>query len=970
MEGYAMGRAERNADEMASADRALLLVGPGPVALGQGPVLQHIAARGCRHLRRKGMRVLVVEDNPATLMDLEGEEGDLFLEPPAPEVIERVVAAGGASSISFGFSGRRGWLLALRMAGEGWYDHMGLRPPAYEDRVLWLCGDRSLLRETLEARGIGNPAFRAAGNMREGQEAAEELGFPLLVRPHFSSGGWGSGLAYNREEYPLLLGEALRESPTGEVLVEEALLGWRKFIVLVLRDGEGEFRAAGVIEQAEALPTHEEDAVLICPPASAGREGTYALEEMAREVAAALDLVGVAEIKLAVAPGWENLYVIDVNPRPWRNMPLLETLLGEDLLRLHLDLAMGEKLASGVSRMSGPGACAVAVPRSAFPQEKGDEGCRPLGCISMGRRLYFGGEAAAAADAALRDMRSTGGERSGAVSQSSLAALRRLASRASSGHAGGNPAAPGTEAEPFCFSRAAKEKAGEGLLILAGECEGPGGGYEEEVNSYLALRACMDMGIRAGFYTPDHNLALLAAEDADAVWIGPLEPEKVAEAAACIRANRIVPQFGGMSAMACAEELAEGGVETLGWEGIGACLDGRVVLERLRSAEVEVADFAFTFRREDAEDVLAGESLPMLATVVGGRGERVRRLIYSEEDGRDFLLEFGNEEIVWRSIWEEAQEVQVEAVRWPGGHLALLWEQVDEKGISNCDGLAVFPTRFLTSEQSQRVLGLTSRAMQAMGWLGNQSLRILIGGEKARLWEMTAGSSPNLPFLSRSCSLPLAAMGMLSLAGRTPEAGEPVADRNAVRAPLVPYGIIAASDILPSPQRRSTGSVLGMAYDPDVALAKAFWGEGLKPRPGSRVFLSVANREKRRAVFLARELEEMGYVIMATRGTANALRSSGMKVEPVRKLREGRPNILDFIRNGAVDMVINIPRGRSPHSDGFYIRAASARHGIPCVTDMEVALALARGLREAEPGAWEVLALREHRLSRPVVKGR
>jgi carbamoyl-phosphate synthase large subunit len=210
---------------------------------------------------------------------------------------------------------------------------------------------------------------------------------------------------------------------------------------------------------------------------------------------------------------------------------------------------------------------------------------------------------------------------------------------------------------------------------------------------------------------------------------------------------------------------------------------------------------------------------------------------------------------------------------------------------------------------------------------------------------------------------------MMALGGRNIAIEEACACCSAVRAPLIPFGVIAGSDILPSPQRRSTGAVMGMAKDPGVALAKALWSQGLRPQPGGRAFLSVANREKRRAVLLARELLEAGYILMATRGTAHALEAAGIRVETVNKLREGRPNILDLIRNGRVGLVVNIPRGKHPHSDGFYIRAASVRHGTPCITNMEVALALARGLRQADPPAWEVRPLDAYGRPKHEVRG-
>lgn len=941
------------------------MLGPGPVTLDQGTSLQFTAARGCRRLRETGHRVVVLEDNPCTLMDLGGDEGDLYVEPPAPEVIEKVIEACGARSVWYGLAGRRGWTLALRLAGEGFYERLGISAPDIDDRALWACGDRSLLRESLEAWGIANPAFRAAASPREGQEAAEALGFPLVVRPHFSSGGWGAGVAYNQEEYPMLLEEALRESLTGEVLVEEALVGWRGYTAVVLRDASGDSYLPGVVEQLDPLPLHDEDAVTVYPALHAGREEIYALTEMAREAAVCLDLVGLVEVKLAAAPGWEALYVLDVNPRPSRSMPLLEAALGADLLDLHLGLAQGRPLPRELKgpRDAAGDAAMVAVPRPLCRREGGSEGVPSLGCRSVGKRVYLGSDMGAVISLALDELRHEEGREGDAAPGALLRSARRRAAAGGASRAGG--AAGG-----YRIFRVADGAMGAGVMFLGGDGEGPGGGLEEEFNCHRAMSAWREAGNGAVIYTADAGSALLARGEAEAVWLGPMRAEEVARAAAAAGTEGLVPHFGGASAMSCAAALAGMGTRILCWKDMERCSSERLVLESLREAGLPVVDFDVSSGWDEGVASLRCGGFPKLASVTSGGKEILQRLIYAEEDGRDLLREYPGGEVLWRTVREEVHEIQVEAVAGlRGGDLVLLWEQVDEAGICSSDGLAVYPPRYVTSEQSARADGLAREVIGEMGWRGNLSMRIFLQNGDARVWDARLGPSPNLPFLSRASSLDLAACGMTAIGGRGAEQPVPATGRNAVRAPLIPFGLIAASDILPSPQRRSTGAVLGVAADPAVALAKAFWSEGLKPHPGGRAFLSVANREKRRAVFLARELQEMGYFLMATRGTANALTSADIEVERVHKLREGRPNILDHIRNGRVDLVINIPRGKFPHSDGFYIRAASARFGIPCVTDMEMAMALARGLRGADPHAWDVRPLRDHGRSRHGAKG-
>ncbi len=954
---------------MGEREGADLVIGPGPVTHAQGPAFQYIAARGCALLRRQGRRVLVLEDNPATLMD-EGDGGDLFVEPPAVEVVQRIVERAEVDTIWHGLGGRRGWLLALRLARESWYEESGIRAPGTDDHTLWLCGDRSLLRETLEAAGIPNPPFHAAGSLREGQAAADALGFPLVVRPHFSCGGWGAGLAFNLEEYPALLEEAMRQSMTGEVLVEKALEGWHKFIAVVLRDAGGKTAVPGIFEQQEPLPAHDEDAVLFYPPRRGGGEGLYALQEMARKVAEVMELLGLAEIKLAVSPAWEDLYVIDVNPRPWRTMPLLEAALGMDLLSAHFGLITGRILTREQTGMSMSPArwSVVAVPARPAADESAGEGYVSLSCRSMGRAFFAAEDTATAARRAVEAMRGCAGH-AGSAATGALEDLIRLCRDGRKGGHGASLQASGGYTGPLCLSRAAEVEHAQGVMLLGADNTGPAGGYEANFNCIQAIRARRKEGRASVLYTPDPGFATFAANEADAVFLGPLRARDIDRAASMLGIGRFVAHFGGRAAMEAAMSLAAAGREVWGREALES--EGRLwkALSAIRSCGLQVVDFTLSDGQDSARAVLERGDFPLLATVEQADEASVQRTVYSLEDGEAFLAEYGAKRILWRPLREEAQEVMVEAVATDRGHVALLWEQVEAAGLHSADGLAVYPPRYLTTEQSRKALDLARQAMDVLAWRGNLSMRIHLSDGDINIWSISPGTSANLPFLYRSSSLPLAAMGMLALEGEGFEMPRAAECCSTVRVPLIPFGLIAASDILPSPQRRSTGAVMGMAGDPGIALAKALWSQGLRPQPGGKAFLSVANREKRRVLMLARELQEAGYIIMATRGTAHALAAAGLRVETVKKLREGRPNVLDLIRNGQVGLVVNVPRGKHPHSDGFYIREASVRHGIPCITNMEVALALSRGLRQADPVAWDMCELGAYAAPRRGVGG-
>ncbi|MBC7246649.1 MAG: ATP-grasp domain-containing protein [Actinobacteria bacterium] len=997
-------------------DRVALVVGPGPVTLQEGTCVQYMAARLCRYLHERGYRVVVLEDNPATLMDAWEEVEGIYVEPPLPEVVLQAAEKAGAASVWLGMAGRRGWELFKALAAEGAPERLGISVPDVDDRVLWLCGDRGLLRETLEERGFSNPAFRSVDSVHEGQRAAAELSFPLVVRPHFSCGGWGAGIAYNGEELPAVLEEALRESPAGEALVEESLAGYRKYVVVLLRDADGECRVAGTCEQLEPLPLHEEDAVLVVPPATAD-EGVYALHEAAREAADALGLVGVAEVKIAVSAGWEDLYVLDVNPRPWRTTPLVEVALGRDLLRTHLDLLLGGGHAAGsLASPQGPRGVIVSLPRFFYAEEEG-EGCIHLRCRAVGRTILAGKTTEEAAAAALRYLVLEGrgkgwGEGWLRSTEGLLSALlhRPAAYRRRSGGtvAGGGflppragapdvpeeaPAAggvtggryegtvegcgdtgPGTvggaqvesrmealsgsppsRGYPLCLVRRPAGAPGEGkrgIMVLGGDNGVPGGGHER---NFAALRAALTAarnGIAASLYACDASFALLAVEAVDAVFLGPLSPGGVVEAVRGAAADALCCQFAGEEGLRCGVAVREGG------EGV-ALLEQEVAAPEdtglAQWAHRGVRTVPFAAGRGEARAFLKRCAFPVLADAAPPGGPARRRIIFSEEEGEGFLSRCGDDRVLLRQLSEEAQEVLVEAVAAHGEARALLiWEKLEDKGTASSEGLAVFPPLHLTSHQAEAAERLAREVISRLPWRGNLSMRMLIADGDALLLDITPGASRETPFLARASGLPLPEMGMEALLGKG-EARLPAReDACAWRCPETPLGIIAAEDIIPEAGERSTGSRVVMAKNISLALAKLHVAQGILPRPGGRVFLSVADREKRRVVLLARELREAGYRLAATRGTARTLKAAGMPVKVVNKLQEGRPNALDLMRNGEIQLVINVPRGRKPKSDGFYIREDAARHGIPCITDMEVAMALVRGLRVCGAAGWDM----------------
>ncbi len=929
---------------MAGGDSVALVLGPGAAASSHGGWRRWQAARLCASLRSMGIKVLALDDDPCTLMDMGAAKDDLYIEPPLPEVVEVIVRRRGVTSIWYGVGGRRAGALAARMSARGMHQRLGVTTPDWDDRAWWTCGDRSLLREALENAGIANPRSYAVRHVGEGQAAADRLGFPLVARPHFSTGARGAGIAYNREDYLGLLEEAMRESLTGEALVEEYLEGWSKYVVVAMRDAFGDSCAVGIAEQLSALLRHEGDALLMTPPRCAGSESAYALEEMALRVAEVAGLTGVFEVKLAVSPAWEEIYVVDVNPVCGAGLPLQEILSGRDLVRAQAMIAMGREVKQvwGKGGYGGKKACIMALPLTDEDKAGEGEGYISLECRSPAWWVSLAESPADAAAKALRDLREM--VERGSTRAMDEFALRRIEAIASTKTPGNKDESRERGSTPtyFCLARPTQGGLEDGLMFLGGSPREEGG-RERQVACARAMLAAKAMGFKVALYSPDAAFALLGASLADAVYLGGLEPGAVKAAATGLGMRRIVAHFGGREAAECAFEAGRNGISVAGVEDLADMMQPHLALERLKAAGIPVV--AFRLGGGEVCEALDNLDFPLHAVAMGDKRRGRCGIAYTHDELRGLAERLGGRAL-WRHLCEEAGVVRVEAVGGTEGCVtALLWESLQSIGSSVAEGMAVYPPASLTSEQKRRVEELARAAVKALGWKGNLSLRVVLDDQGMQIWGAEPTASEDLAFMETASMMPLSRLGVCALLGAGCGHEELGPTRVTVRLPFPPSGGLSETDILPCSLRRCEGTVMGTASDFGKALSKTLLSLGMRPRPGGNALLSVANREKRKAVLLARELMEAGYHIMATRGTAHTLKAAGIEVRTVNKLREGRPNILDHIRNGEVSLVVNIPRGRYPHCDGFYIRDAAVRHGVPCVTDMGSAMALVMGLR-------------------------
>lgn len=957
----------------------VLVLGTGPLAPECGTAAAYSSWKAADALGREGFLIIGLDSSDTSLLTLPGTCSCFFLEPLAVESVVAVIEQEKPAFLAGYSSGLRGMLLSAELFKGGYLKRAGCRMLGPSVQIIHRTQDRALFKEVLMDADLFVPRFASVTSLEEGIRAMRKVGFPMVIRPHYAAGGRGSARACNQEEFLSMLMAALRQSPVCEATVEEDLSGWREFTCVVARDFQGSKALLGMVEQLEPAGMHGGDSLWICPPRSMGGELEYFVKEVAGKIAEILEVRGVLELEILVHPRLEEVYVSEAHPGPGQTGLFLQFFSGCDAAEIDIHLARGRRLEEIALPQGGRGTVAIRLPfigRAVY----GEGLCLGMERYSVGEWMVWGKDLEEASrrlrdfimDLPKSDVSTDDGIegfemlppvyklRRAWISGERLARISRNLPEwfSSLFRENGETFKSPFFHLPFDSSSSGVESSGgeagtRKAILLGGEPHHPGRGAEADINATKALLALRDMGGEPALYGENPLLALLAYALGFTVFLGPLEAEAVATLVREVGDGRVFTQYGGESALALTPEL----------NGKGCVIPG---------LSSEPLFFRASFLREQrlfvegAPQIIAEEEMesleramewaqqmgyPHIAYARGPRGPVRTSILYSPEDLRSFYREkvqpYGSR-MTLRPLYEDAVVVLAEMLVLPEGALLLgMAQNLEDAGVAADDCMISVPPLALTQDQVGKVEEFALRIAGELGVLGNLRMRIALCGEDPRLEEIYLGASATLPLLSLVGGWPAQEWGVRAACGIRVDLDEInrwPSGRMCVRRTILPSRRAGEEDVLPVSERRSLGSLAGSGSDLGAAFAKVYSRELDSLRSEGSIFISVANRDKRAAVMMVKELAAAGFTILATEGTAEALRRGGVEVVEVKKLREGRPNVLDYIRNGEVDLIVNTPRGKGPRSDGFYIRSAAARYGIPCMTNMRAATLLVEAL--------------------------
>ncbi len=1013
----------------------ILLIGSGPIVIGQAAEFDYSGTQACRVLMEEGYEVVLVNSNPATIMTDPEVATTTYVEPLLPRTIAQVIEREQPDALLPTLGGQTALNLAKALHEDGTLEHHGVELIGADYEAIDRAEDRERFRETMTGAGLRVPRSAIAHTVGDARAALSDIGLPFIVRPAFTLGGKGGGVVRTEADIERVVGRGLKASPIGQVLLEESVLGWGEFELEVMRDVSDNVVIICSIENLDPMGVHTGDSVCVAPQQTLTDKQYQALRDQAITVIRAVGVeTGGSNVQFAVNRETDEIVVIEMNPRVSRSSALASKATGFPIAKIAARLAVGYTLqeipnditqATPASFEPAIDYCVVKWPRFAFEKFPGAESGLTTHMKSVGEAMAIGrtfqqafGKAlrsreldslpkSPAADAALMELvAKPGPERFDHV----LEALRRgvdpdeiqrrtdidpwfltelgeLVADPAAAFAGERTfksvdtcAAEFAARTPYYYSgwerpgpNGAEGEVERGerpsVVILGSGPNRIGQGIEFDYCCVHAAQTVRELGRDAVMVNCNPETVSTDYDTSDRLYFEPLTLEDVLGVCGVEKPEGVIVQFGGQTPLKLAAGLHDAGVPILGTDinAIDLAEDRSRFGPLLDRLGYKAPPYATASSESEALEIAPEVGFPLLVRPSYVLGGRAMEIVYSVAGLGDYLDRVGTQEgnlIYLDRFLEDSIEVDVDALCdgtdvWIAG----IMQHVEEAGIHSGDSACVLPPHALGDEMLNLISEQTSGIAKALGVVGLINVQFAIHDDGLHVIEANPRASRTVPFVSKAIGLPIAKLACRVMLG------EPIADLDlpedttnghvCVKEVVLPFDRFTGADALLGPEMRSTGEVMGIARDFPTAFAKAQAAAGARLPQNGTVFLTVADHDKPAATGIATTLHDLGFDIVATHGTAQALQRMGIPAKPINKIGEGSPHVVDWIERGEVDLVINTPVGTGARTDGYEIRSAAIARGIPCITTMSGGIAAARAIaaaRRSEPG---VLSLQE-----------
>ena len=1015
----------------------ILLIGSGPIVIGQAAEFDYSGTQACKVLREEGYEVVLVNSNPATIMTDPEFADRTYIEPLLPDVVARIIERERPDALLPTLGGQTALNLAKALHDDGTLERLDVELIGADYEAIHRAEDRDAFRRTMEAAGLRVPWSLIAESVSDAEAALADgsLSLPAIIRPAFTMGGHGGGAAGTATELRQIVSEGLAASPINQVLVEESVLGWGEFELELMRDRNDNVIVVCSIENIDPMGVHTGDSVTVAPAQTLTDPLYQELRDQALTVIRAVGVeTGGSNVQFAVSPESGEIVVIEMNPRVSRSSALASKATGFPIAKIAARLAVGytlDEIPNDITRAT-PAAfeptidyVVTKIPRFAFEKFPGSEGKLTTHMKSVGESMAIGRtfresfakamrsrelDAAAevpSSDAELLErLQTPSSDRfdlivaalGRGVSVEAVHAstaidrwwLRELQLLATDGDGTGgldrvyrsvDTCAAEFEARtPYFYSgherRASGPVAGEevragerpSVVILGSGPNRIGQGIEFDYCCVHAAMTVRESGRDAVMINCNPETVSTDYDTSDRLYFEPLTATDVLAVIERERPEGVIVQFGGQTPLRLAQALEDAGVRLLGTpvDAIDLAEDRGRFGALLQELDVAHPPYGTALSAEEAVEIAAEVGFPLLVRPSYVLGGRAMEICYSGDDLARYLDQYvkasPEHPLLLDRFLEDAIEVDVDAL-CDGTECALagVMQHVEEAGVHSGDSACVLPPMSLGEGMLRQIEETTAEIALALGVVGLINIQFAVAAGELYVIEANPRASRTVPFVSKAVGAPIAKLACrLMLGERLADLDLPTMPSGhvSVKEAVMPFSRFSGADTVLGPEMKSTGEVMGVAADFPTAFGKAQAAAGMRLPDSGTVFITVTDADKAAATQVAARFCDLGFRIVATAGTAQAISRMGVPVEPIDKIAEGSPNVVDYIEAGEVDIVINTPTGSGARADGYEIRSAATRRGIPCITTMTGASAAARAIG-AGRGETEVRSLQE-----------
>jgi len=1019
----------------------ILILGSGPIVIGQAAEFDYSGVQACKVLREEGYEIVLVNSNPATIMTDPEFADATYVEPLLPGPVAQVIEKERPDALLPTLGGQTALNLAKALHEDGTLERFGVELIGANYDAINTAEDRELFQQAMAKAGLKMPANAIATTIEEAEAARERIGLPAIVRPAFTLGGRGGGIARTEDEYRTIVSRGLAASPITQVLIDQSVIGWGEFELEVMRDHNDNVVIVCSIENLDPMGVHTGDSVTVAPQQTLTDRLYNKLRDQAMACIRAVGVeTGGSNVQFAVNPETEEILVIEMNPRVSRSSALASKATGFPIAKIAARLAVGyslEEIPNDITRVT-PASFEPAIdyvvvkwPRFAFEKFMGANAELSTHMKSVGEAMAIGRTFSQAFLKAMRSRELDAPPRLDALERADLltmldrpasdrfdvilAAFRKEAtieeihtktfidpwflrelqavaldpnapfSGVRTYKAVDTCAAEFAAETPYFYSAWEREAAdevrrgdNESVVILGAGPNRIGQGIEFDYCCVHAAMTVRESGRDAVMINCNPETVSTDYDTSDRLYFEPLTLEDVLGVIAIEQPKGVIVQFGGQTPLRLAHGLQQAGVTILGTsvDSIDLAEErGRFgdLLERLG---YKAPPYATAETIEGALD--AGESVgyPLLVRPSYVLGGRAMEIVYSRDGLADYLTRHARDgrDIFLDRFLENAIEVDVDALCdgesvWVGG----IMQHVEEAGIHSGDSACVLPPHSLGPEMLDQIRAATRGIALGLGVVGLCNVQYAVHAGELYVIEANPRASRTVPFVSKAIGVPLAKMACRLMLGEKlaeldlPPEDAPL-DHVSVKEAVLPFDRFEGSDAVLGPEMRSTGEVMGVARDFPSAFAKAQAAAGAALPSEGTAFITVTDADKPAAGAVAQVLHDIGFQIVATQGTAEAIQRYGVPAKAINKIADGSPHVVDLIESGEVGLVVNTPTGSGARTDGWEIRRAAVAAGIPCLTTLSAGLSAARAIASGRQGVTEVISLQELHAARSAAR--